>query len=181
MPLITSNFTLNSKLSNFTRDSFDTLQDMRSIDPAHIDEGHISYCKENNKHYVFNSKNVWSEETGYFLPLITVSTDNTTPDNMATIVMVFDTLQDMLANNKIGLGQLAYCKETKNHYFYAYDSTLDDDSLEQIIYDEETGYFRKVNSVDEDLCTIYDKLSALEESDDTNTSNISTLIDKVMN
>lgn len=54
---IGSNFNYNGKLPNFERDSFETLLDMRSYSEQSIDEGHISYCKETNKHYKFNSNN----------------------------------------------------------------------------------------------------------------------------
>jgi hypothetical protein len=37
---------------NFTRDTFDTLEEMReALEAGYIDEGHLSYCKANGKHY----------------------------------------------------------------------------------------------------------------------------------
>lgn len=39
---------------NFTRDTFDTLSDMRdAAEAGYIDEGHLSYCKEDGKHYKY--------------------------------------------------------------------------------------------------------------------------------
>ena len=72
MPLLSStqlhsNFELNSKLPNFTRDSFKTLTEMNRVDPQYMDEGHISYCEETDKHYVYNTVNnraTWTELIG---------------------------------------------------------------------------------------------------------------------
>lgn len=61
---IGSNFNYNGKLPNFERDSFETLLDMRSYSEQSIDEGHISYCKETDKHYKFNSNNELDNKTG---------------------------------------------------------------------------------------------------------------------
>ena len=55
------NFEYKGELSNFARDSFETLTDMRNVLDTDIDEGHISYCIETGKHYVFNKSNAtWS-------------------------------------------------------------------------------------------------------------------------
>ena len=64
MPQLHSNFELNSKLSNFTRDSFKSLDEMLAVNPLYIDEGHISYCQDTKKHYVFHTvdgKTNWIE------------------------------------------------------------------------------------------------------------------------
>ena len=58
------NFEYKGELSNFARDSFETLRDMRNILDTDIDEGHISYCIETGKHYVFNKNNTIDVETG---------------------------------------------------------------------------------------------------------------------
>ena len=57
------NFEYKGELSNFARDSFETLRDMRNILDTDIDEGHISYCIETGKHYVFNKNNTIDVET----------------------------------------------------------------------------------------------------------------------
>lgn len=54
---IASNFGLQSKLPNFERDQFDTLDSLKAFPETSLDEGHISYCLETNKHYVFRSGN----------------------------------------------------------------------------------------------------------------------------
>lgn len=61
---IIDNFDHRSKLPNFARDSFATLQEMRSCPDSDIDEGHISYCVATNKHYKFNSSNSADETLG---------------------------------------------------------------------------------------------------------------------
>ena len=66
MPQITSNFIFRSKLPNFERDSFDTMQAMRDVDPSWIDEGHISYCKADGIHYKFSQESGWDTNTGYW-------------------------------------------------------------------------------------------------------------------
>ena len=58
------NFEYKGELSNFARDSFATLADMRNVLDTDIDEGHISYCVETGKHYTFNRSNAIDVETG---------------------------------------------------------------------------------------------------------------------
>ena len=57
------NFEYKGELSNFARDSFKTLADMRNVLDTDIDEGHISYCVETGKHYTFNRSNAIDVET----------------------------------------------------------------------------------------------------------------------
>ena len=52
---VADNFNYRGKKPNFDRDSFDTLQDMKNYSENSLDDGHISYCKETDKHYKFNS------------------------------------------------------------------------------------------------------------------------------
>lgn len=61
--LIGDNFNYQGQKPNFERDSFDTLESMISYPETSIDDGHISYCKETKKHYMFNSSNE-STDTG---------------------------------------------------------------------------------------------------------------------
>lgn len=49
---VADNFNYRGKKPNFDRDSFDTLQDMKNYSENSLDDGHISYCKETDKHYV---------------------------------------------------------------------------------------------------------------------------------
>ena len=62
--LIGDNFSYNGKKPNFERDSFETLAALKSFAEANIDNGHISYCVETKKHYIFNDTNTIDESTG---------------------------------------------------------------------------------------------------------------------
>ena len=61
---INNNFDYKGNQPNFERDQFETLELMRSADERSLDEGHISYCIETGKHYVFNENNAIDVETG---------------------------------------------------------------------------------------------------------------------
>ena len=61
---IGTNFEYKGESPNFERDQFKTLELMRSADERSLDEGHISYCIETSKHYVFNKNNAIDVETG---------------------------------------------------------------------------------------------------------------------
>lgn len=68
--IIGDNFNYQGKKSNFERDSFQTLLQMKSYPETSVDEGHLSYCEETDKYYKFKSTNVddpssgkWSEFT----------------------------------------------------------------------------------------------------------------------
>lgn len=62
---IIDNFKYRGKYPNFERDSVESLSALLQSDPNHYDEGHIVYCKEDGKHYVFKQDH-WSDETGHF-------------------------------------------------------------------------------------------------------------------
>ena len=61
---INNNFDYKGNQPNFERDRFETLELMRSADERSLDNGHISYCIETGKHYVFNENNDIDVETG---------------------------------------------------------------------------------------------------------------------
>lgn len=61
---IIDNFEHRSKLPNFARDQFDTLEEMKNVRDEDIDEGHISYCISTDKHYKFNTSNAIDQSTG---------------------------------------------------------------------------------------------------------------------
>lgn len=61
---IIDNFEHRSKLPNFARDQFDTLEKMKNVRDEDIDEGHISYCISTDKHYKFNASNAIDQSTG---------------------------------------------------------------------------------------------------------------------
>ena len=62
--LIGDNFSYNGKKPNFERDSFETLVMLKTFAETNLDNGHIAYCKETNKHYVFNDTNSDDSITG---------------------------------------------------------------------------------------------------------------------
>lgn len=61
---IIDNFEHRSKLPNFARDQFDTLEEMKNVRDEDIDEGHISYCISTDNHYKFNASNAIDQSTG---------------------------------------------------------------------------------------------------------------------
>ena len=68
------NFKYKSTRPNFDRDSINTKEEMLNMDPSWYDDGHIVYCKEDEKHYVFRyNEDTKNEETGYFEELRTGS------------------------------------------------------------------------------------------------------------
>ena len=61
---IGDNFKYQANKPNFERDSFATLEAMKAYPETSIDDGHLSYCAETNKHYKFLSSNTVNETTG---------------------------------------------------------------------------------------------------------------------
>lgn len=61
---IGDNFKYQANKPNFERDSFATLEAMKAYPETSIDDGHLSYCAETNKHYKFLSSNTVDETTG---------------------------------------------------------------------------------------------------------------------
>lgn len=61
---IGANFAYNGKLPNFERDSFETKAAMKAFNENNIDEGHLSYCKEDGNIYQYKSANTADATTG---------------------------------------------------------------------------------------------------------------------
>ena len=59
-----ANFAYNGKLPNFERDSFETKAAMKAFDENSIDEGHLSYCKEDGNIYQYKHTNAVDATTG---------------------------------------------------------------------------------------------------------------------
>ena len=143
MPQITSNFILRSKLPNFERDSFNSLQAMWEVDSSWIDEGHISFCKEDGNHYIFNSQNGtlfgearWKKVIDYYQDDIVELVNS---DFVHSVNSLSDLLQDGLASS-LSLGRLVYVKENNTIYYNTYDSSLAEQTT--IYLEGETGWFR---------------------------------------
>ena len=184
MPQIKSTFILRSKAPNFERDSFETLLSMRNVNPGWMDEGHISYCRETRKHYVFSSYNEYNETVGYFKPLTAESISGGNGDSSTGgecccegscgIHYIFDSLAAMrninIISEEIELGQIVYCKETRLPYYSDYDRKLPSLDSNQAYFDDETGYFRSftvsvdVKDLQEDLNDLADRVSNLEKN-----------------
>lgn len=62
--LIGDNFNYQGQKSNFERDSFETLAAMKAYPETSLDDGHLSYCKEDGKRYEYKSSNSVDPTTG---------------------------------------------------------------------------------------------------------------------
>lgn len=94
---IGSNFAYNGKLPNFERDSFETKAAMKAFDENSIDEGHISYCKEDGNIYQFKSSNTVDIVTGrwriFKTDIVVDAALNGTSKNPIQNKAVFDALK----------------------------------------------------------------------------------------
>nr|DAG73055.1 MAG TPA: Lamin Tail Domain [Caudoviricetes sp.] len=61
---IIDNFNYKGKKSNFERDKFLTIAQMKAFPSECVDEGHLSYCEEDGNHYEFKDSNEFLETTG---------------------------------------------------------------------------------------------------------------------
>lgn len=125
MPQISSNFILRSKSPNFERDCFATLDEMRAVDSAWMDEGHISYCKQDGKHYVFNSNDGTLTGESRWTELKLEITDLTQyiDSNVVYKVENINDLTHTLAGS-LSLGRIVYVKENHSLYYNTYDNTV---------------------------------------------------------
>lgn len=141
MPQIKSSFTLNSKYPLDIRNSFDTLAELKN--PGILfDEGHITYCKETGKHYIYKS-NHNSGTTGHF--------EEFSFEDM----LVYPTkakMKDEKDIENIALGKLAFCLEDGLIYFNTYGSTHDNTDP-----NTPTGYFKQLVSINEQDYTTWKK------------------------
>ena len=117
MPQIASNFILRSKLPNFERDQFETWKEMSEVNSQWMDEGHISYCKEDNKHYIFYSQDGNLKGSARWTPLYT----NSINENTIGIISVDgpENLNAQLAK-KLPQGSIIYVVSEKKHYCNLY-------------------------------------------------------------
>ena len=113
MPQIKSSFILNSNQPNFTRDKFNTLLEMSKVTNNVMDTGHISYCTETGRHYIFRGDLEKNSSTGYFREL-------TFQDALEV-----ESKSDLFNYNaslisQMPLGKLVYCKEDGLIYYNYY-------------------------------------------------------------
>ena len=94
---IGANFAYNGKLPNFERDSFETKAAMKAFDENSIDEGHLSYCKEDGNIYQYKSANSTDATTGrwriFKTDIVVDATLNGTSKNPIQNKAVFDALK----------------------------------------------------------------------------------------
>lgn len=94
---IGANLAYSGKLPNFERDSFETKAAIKDFDENSIDEGHLSYCKEDGNIYQYKSANTVDATTGkwrIFKPDIVVDAAlNGTSKNPIQNKAVFDALK----------------------------------------------------------------------------------------
>ena len=103
---IGSNFAYNGKLPNFERDSFETKTAMKAFDENSIDEGHLSYCKEDGNIYQYKHTNTVDTTTGkwrlFKTNIVVDSALNGTSKNPIQNKAVFDALK--LKADAVALG-----------------------------------------------------------------------------
>lgn len=94
---IGANFAYNGKLSNFERDSFETKAAMKAFDENSIDEGHLSYCKEDGNIYQYKHTNTVDTTTGrwriFKTDIVVDAALNGTSKNPIQNKAVFDALK----------------------------------------------------------------------------------------
>lgn len=94
---IGANFAYNGKLPNFERDSFETRAAMKAFNENSIDEGHLSYCKEDGNIYQYKSTNTVDTTTGrwriFKTDIVVDAALNGTSKNPIQNKAVFDALE----------------------------------------------------------------------------------------
>ena len=94
---IGTNLAYNGKLPNFERDTFDTKAAMKAFDENSIDEGHLSYCKEDGNIYQYKSANSTDATTGrwriFKTDIVVDAALNGTSKNPIQNKAVFDALK----------------------------------------------------------------------------------------
>lgn len=109
---IGSNFAYNGKLPNFERDSFKDKAAMKAFNENSIDEGHLSYCKEDGNIYQYKSTNAADATTGrwrIFKPDIVVDAAlNGTSKNPIQNKAVFEALKAKADSAALGAYQPKY-------------------------------------------------------------------------
>lgn len=94
---IGANLAYNGKLPNFERDSFETKAAMKAFDENSIDEGHLSYCKEDGNIYQYKHTNTVDTTTGkwrlFKTDIVADAVLNGTSKNPIQNKAVFDALK----------------------------------------------------------------------------------------
>lgn len=129
---VADNFNYRGKKPNFDRDSFDTLQDMKNYSENSLDDGHISYCKETNKHYKFNSNNQ-SDPTLNYMQCGDIKATQNAP-------IIKNTLGEFNRLQIVKTSQQKKQSEALNHYTFDGTSVFDTDNIKPTWVYKETWY-----------------------------------------
>lgn len=152
MPQISSNFILRSKLSNFERDSFVSLEEMANVPSSWIDEGHISYCRSEKNHYIFHSRDEEGRTLTGINRWVRLVPEQLTAENAQELINIYsiyvtDNLADLrdsdldLGSN-LSLGRIVFVKENRKLYYNTYDNTLGSETPQPSIHlSDSTGWF----------------------------------------
>lgn len=110
MPQIKSSFILRSSEPNFTRDKYKSLIEMGRVTRQELDQGHIVYCEETSKHYIFDQGGSQDKDNtiGYFRELELQNT---------IIVDTQKDLEDFVGVDTLPVGRLVYCNADKQIYY----------------------------------------------------------------
>lgn len=180
---ITDSLVLKSKSPNFTRDSFEDKTAMNNYPSDHMDEGHISYCIADGKHYIFSSTKKINSETVILtgadrwteLPLTADEVKNYIKDNYIGIVDEVKHLTDLLATNN-PQGRIFYVKENQQLYYNTYDNKANRGEQLSTYLQDQTGWFYPIAS----MITIGDLNSKIDNciaKDEFNSSISAVTID----
>lgn len=139
---VADNFNYRGKKPNFDRDSFDTLQDMKNYSENSLDDGHISYCKETNKHYKFNSNNQSDPTTGKWVEQHEAVNYMQCGDIKATqnAPIIKNTLGEFNRLQIVKTSQQKKQSEALNHYTFDGTSVFDTDNIKPTWVYKETWY-----------------------------------------
>ena len=106
---IGDNFNYQGQKPNFERDSFDSFAEMKAFPVTSVDDGHISYCAEDGRHYVFNSANEEDATTGRWRQLSgDAAVDPATAEDYGTVKLGSDTVQAVAANEVTSVASRTY-------------------------------------------------------------------------
>lgn len=98
--VIGNNFNYQGKRPNFVRDQFSTLEEMCNFPSTSLDEGHISYCIETKKRYIFSNENESIDSLGKWRELndteLNESSEN--PVKNRIITEKFNQVEEIIAN-----------------------------------------------------------------------------------
>lgn len=170
---IGANLAYNGKLPNFERDSFETKAAMKAFDENSIDEGHLSYCKEDGNVYQYKSANTVDATTGRWRLFKTdivvdaeLSGDSTNPIQNKVVWKEFIKEGHYIADHYQSKYNAVFVfdKDYKYSEFQGYYETIDLNGYTLSIDTDEAGTFSadcingdiliKVNGIDIDSCII---------------------------